>query len=242
MLATPADLHEDDPALGGAPIGRTASAMMGDILTGVADAEALFEAELSAAAPIERIELRNRTELLEVWRPYAAADLGRRIRVVWEGSEYRGRGRETIWKGSVGIAGNRFGATRAINRWNLDKPFRSDTGGVSFEAVTTGGFGGFETILEDAKAGALTIATNLVEATIPVAQIGLEDKVFEAGGLGRRLRVFRLPDVNPHRRVRLSRRMALRGGEDNALYLRATLEDGAVVWSSPVYLIREGGR
>jgi hypothetical protein len=239
-LASPADLHADDPALGGAPIGRSTTAMMGDILTGVAEAEALFEAELVAAAPVERIELRNRTRLLEVWRPYDAAALGRRIRVVWEGSEYRGRGRETLWKGSVGIAGNRFGPTAAINRWNVDKPFLALPDRVSFEAVTTGGFGGFDTLLDEPAAGTLDIATNLVTARIPVAGIGLEDIVFEAGGLGRRLRVFRLPDANPHRSLRLSRRVALQQGEDNALFLRATLEDGSVVWSSPVYLIRQG--
>jgi len=239
-LATPASLHEDDPALGGAPIGRSATAMMGDILTGVADAEALFEAELAAAAPIERIELRNRLELLETWRPYTAAELGRRIRVVWEGAEYRGRGRETIWKGGVAIAGNRFGATQPINRWNLDKPFAATPERVGFEAVTTGGFGGFDTLLEDAASGTLEIATNLVQASLPVAEIGHADHVFDAGGLGRRLRVFRLPDANPHRRVAFARRIRLRPDQDNALYLRATLEDGAVIWSSPVYLIRQG--
>ncbi len=240
-LATPAALHEDDPALGGAPVGRSATAMMGDILTDVADAEALFEAEIAAAAPIEHIELRNRTELLEIWRPYAEADLGRRIRVTWEGAEYRGRGRETLWKGSIGIAGNRFGATRAINRWNLDRPFVATPERVSFEAVTTGGFGGFDTLLEDPRAGTLEIAINLVTASLPVAEIGHADRVFAAGGLGRRLRVVRLPDANPHRSIRLARRIALKSGEDNALYLRATLEDGAVLWSSPVYLIRQGG-
>jgi hypothetical protein len=30
--------------------------------------------------------------------PFAAADLGRRVRVLWQGAEYRGRGRETIWQ------------------------------------------------------------------------------------------------------------------------------------------------
>lgn len=240
-LAAPAALHEDDPALGGPPIGRSATAMMGDILTGVADAEALFEADLAAAAPVERIELRNRTELLEVWRPYGEAELGRRIRVIWEGAEYRGRGRETLWQGRIGIAGNRFGCTRAINRWNLDRPFAAGPEEVAFEAVTTGGFGGFEALLDHPSEGRLEIATNLVKASLPVAAIGRDDRVFEAGGLGRRIRVFRLPEENPHRRVRLVRRIPLKTGEDNALYLRATLEDGAVVWSSPVYVIREGG-
>lgn len=240
-LGVPADLHIDDPALGGAPAGRTAEATMGDILTGVTVEDCLLSAELSAAAPVERIELRNRTELLEVWRPYATADLGRRIRVVWEGSEYRGRGRETLWKGGVSIAGNGFGAVRAINRWNLDKPFAAAADRVSFEAVTTGGFGGFEAVLDDPAAGEIEIATNLVQARLRVEEIGLEDRAFEAGGLGRRIRVFRLPDANPHRAVRLERRVRLHSGQDNALYLRATLEDGAVVWSSPVYLIRQGG-
>ncbi len=239
-LATPAALHEDDPALGGAPIARASTAMMGDILTDVADAEVLFECELSAASPVQRIELRNRTELLEVWRPYAASELGRRLRVTWEGSEYRGRGRETLWRGAVRVAGNRFGATMAINRWNLDKPFAAGPAEVAFEAVTTGGFGGFDTLLDDARAGTLEIATNLVTASLPVAAIGLDDTCFEAGGLGRRIRVCRLPEHNPHRRVQFSRRIPLKAGEDNALYLRATLEDGAVLWSSPVYLIRQG--
>jgi hypothetical protein len=34
------------------------------------------------------------------------------------------------------------------------------------------------------------------------------------------------------------RRIPLRRGEDNALYIRATLEDGNVLWSSPIYLGR----
>ena len=36
------------------------------------------------------------------------ADLGRRIRVIWEGSEYRGRGRETVWDGHAELSDNAF--------------------------------------------------------------------------------------------------------------------------------------
>lgn len=237
-LDAPADLHEDDPALGGAPVGRATEAGMGDILTGVSGTACDFSAELSAASPVERVELRNRTELVGTWRPYGTADLGRRIRVLWEGSEYRGRGRETVWRGAVSVAGNRFAEVRPINRWNLDKAFDATVARVAFEHVTTGGFGGFEAVLDDAASGDLAIDTNLVRTTLPVAGIGLEDRVFEAGGLGRRIRVFRLPDANPHRAVRFSRHVPLRREGDNAVYVRATLEDGAVVWSSPVYLIR----
>ena len=34
-------------------------------------------------------------------RPFGAGDLGRRVRVLWQGAEYRGRGRETIWQGKL---------------------------------------------------------------------------------------------------------------------------------------------
>ncbi len=238
-LAAEAELHRDDPALGGAPVGRAARAGLGAILTGVRDETAEFRVEISAGAPIERVEIRNRTELLEVWRPYAEADLGRRIRVLWEGSEYRGRGRETKWEGTLRLAGNAWHGARPINRFNLDRRFEADATGLAFDGVTTGGFMGVEAMLEHPRAGTLEIATNLVKAVLPVAEIGLEDRVFEAGGLGRRIRAFRLPEENPHRAVRLTRRIPLRRGEDNALYIRATLEDGNVLWSSPIYLIRD---
>jgi hypothetical protein len=237
-LATEADLHRDDPALGGTPVGRTSHAGLGAILTGVRDETAGFAFEVLAGAPVERVEIRNRTELLEVWRPYAASDLGRRIRVLWEGSEYRGRGRETKWEGSLHLSGNTWRDVRPINRFNLDQRFEADAAGLVFDGVSTGGFMGVEATLGDPHAGTLEIATNLVQATLPVAEIGFEDRVFEAGGLGRRIRAFRLPNANPHRAVRLSRRLPLCQGADNALYIRATLEDGNVLWSSPIYLIR----
>ena len=78
-------------------------------------------------------------------------------------------------------------------------------------------------------------------AEIPVAEIGYEDRRYEAGGLGRRLSVFRLPDRNPHRTVRLERRLPILdtggpGARDNAFYVRIVQEDGHVAWSSPIYV------
>ena len=90
----------------------------------------------------------------------------------------------------------------------------------------------------DPRSGALRIDTPLVKAEIPIAAIGLNDLVFEAGGIGRRIRVFRLPDDNPHRRLRLSRRVPLKSLGDNALYVCLTLEDGHLAWSSPIYVFR----
>lgn len=233
-LATPAMLHVDDPALGGPPDAMVNTAMMGDILAGVTDATALFTAEIMAASPIERVELRNRHALLEVLRPEAPPGL--RLRVVWEGSEYRGRGRETEWRGSISVQGTQWSDVRPINRFNLDHPFAADADTLRFEGVTTGGFQAMEARLGSLD-GVLTIDTNLVQARIPLADLLGGETIWEAGGLGRRMRAFLLPDEGAGT-MRFERAVTLHDDADNALYLRATFEDGSVLWTSPIYLLR----
>ena len=129
-----------------------------------------------------------------------------------------------------------------INHHNLDKRFeQAAPGAVEWTALTTGGFGGFDAWLADARAGTLTIDTALVKAKIPVADVGREDVVHDAGGIGRRIRVFRLPDENPCTAVKMERRVALRKGADNALYVMIVQEDGHQIWSSPIYVFDGDG-
>jgi hypothetical protein len=77
-----------------------------------------------------------------------------------------------------------------------------------------------------------------VKREIAIADIGWDDMVFAAGGIGRAIRILRLPDDNPHRRLKLTRRIPLRTTGDNALYVRLTQEDGHLIWSSPIYVFR----
>jgi hypothetical protein len=233
-----AKLHDDDPQLGPTSSTPARAAMMGDILRSTDEAVDLM-VEALASAPVERLEIRNGLEVLETWRPYDETSLGRRIRVIWEGSEYRGRGRQTIWDGGCALTDNAFEGITPINLWNLDKRLvQSGPATLTWEALTTGGFGGFDAWLADPRSGALRIDTPLVKCEVPIADIGLEDLLFEAGGIGRRIRVFRLPDDNPHRRLRLSRRIPLKSTGDNALYVCLTQEDGHLAWSSPIYVFR----
>jgi hypothetical protein len=237
-FANEAELFADDPNLGPTTCTPARAAMMGDILRSE-EPTVEFSVEALASAPIERLEIRNGLDVLETWRPYDEAALGRRIRVIWEGSEYRGRGRQTIWDGGCTLAGNRFERIAPINLWNLDKQVtQTAPDRLAWTALTTGGFGGFDAWLADPRSGVLRIDTPLVKCDIPVADIGLDDVAFEAGGIGRRIRVFRLPDENPHRSIRLSRRLRLKAEGDNALYVCLTQEDGHLIWSSPIYVFR----
>ncbi len=233
-----AELFSDDPNLGAALASRVTSAMMGDIVRSRAPA-VTFTVDAVASAPIERIEIRNGLETLETWRPFDEPSLGRRIRVIWEGSEYRGRGRQTVWDGSCTLTGNSFERVQPINFWNLDKKLEQVAPGeLRWAALTTGGFGGFDAWLADPEAGTLKIDTAPVKTEIKVADIGISDRVFANGGIKRQMRIFRMPDTNPHRRAQLERRITLTGQGDNALYVCITQEDGHLIWSSPIYIFR----
>ena len=56
-------------------------------------------AEVIGAAPIERLDALHGAKVVQTARPFTAADLGRRVRVTWQGAEYRGR--ETMWQGKL---------------------------------------------------------------------------------------------------------------------------------------------
>jgi hypothetical protein len=235
----PAEKFGDDPAMGGRVAGSVSEALMGDILR-TGDEEVTLEIDLATQAPIERIEIRNRMRVLETWRPYGEKDLGRRMRIIWEGSEYRGRGRQSVWDGTATLTGNRFERFAPLNLWNIDKPLRQPKPEqLAWSALTTGGFGGADVLLADRGAGRLAIDTPLVKAEVPVDAIGFEDDVLETGGgIARRMRLFRLPDANTTTSARLTRRIRRDAAVEDALYVCVTLEDGHRIWSSPVYLLR----
>ena len=234
----PAEQFAEDPNLGDTTSDMVSEAMMGDILRSNDD-EVTFRIDVHASSPIERIDVRNGLETVEVVRPYTEIDLGRRIRVVWEGSEYRGRGRETIWDGNAVLDGNRFERLDVINCYNLDKRFdQTGPDRIEWTALTTGGFGGFDAWLDDPQGGTLTIDTELVKETINIADIGYDEMIFENGGIDRRIRIFRLPNENLHTTATVERRIKLADDRDNALYVRITQEDGHFIWSSPTYIFR----
>ena len=217
------------------------SAMMGDIIQSSATKVDL-SFEVAAHAPIERIEVRNGTDVVELVRPYTVDDLGSRIRVIWSGAEYRGRGRQTTWVGRARFRNCEVNRIAKINMWNHERRLEQrgrDT--VEWEALTTGNFGGFDAWLDESSGpgtgnGTLDIACNHGNLQKRLSDIGLEDEILEAGGLERRLRVFRLPDNNPHREVTHTVSIPIIPDRDNPLWICVTTEDGFQAWSSPIFL------
>ena len=209
--------------------------MMGDIAA-AGTAEVPVRVTAHAGSGIETIEIRNGAEVIETIRSHDAASLGRRVRVTWSGAEYRGRGRNTRWRGVIDVDGAGILSSTPINRWNpeglLEQRGRAQ---MAFESVTTGNFGGVDLYL-DSDDAELTIRTNLGDLTVKTADLGVEPVTLDCGGLERKLTVTRLPNAGLEPSMSFEGRVAMTPGQDNPVWVCVTMEDGHQAWSSPIYL------
>jgi hypothetical protein len=232
----PVTRFSDDPQLGPAQERAVRDALMGDIIRPGATPMRLT-AEVIGTAPVERVDVLHGTQVTQTVRPYTAGDLGRRVRVLWQGAEYRGRGRETVWQGKLRLAGNRIARFAPVNFLNPERQVREEGGGLAWTSVTTGNMAGIDLWLEDARSGTLEVETNIVSGKVDLAALGGEAVAFEGGGLGRKLSIYRLPEDDWSRHVLLEHAVTYQGGADLPVYLRVTQADGHQAWSSPIYLI-----
>jgi hypothetical protein len=240
-FAQPVLAFAEDPQLAGAAQSeptQVREAMMGDIIRPGAIPMRLT-AEVIGTAPIERVDVMHGTAVAQTIRPYGAADLGRRVRLLWQGAEYRGRGRETMWEGSLSVDGNRIARFAPVNFLNPERRARETAPGraLAWTSVTTGNLAGIDLWLAEAARGTLRVETNVVAGEVDLQWLADDPVIFEGGGLGRKLSIYRLPEEDWTRRVNLEHTVTFAGGADLPVYLRVTQSDGHQAWSSPIYLI-----
>lgn len=235
----PATLYLRDPLLfPNAPTESADLLIMGDIARVAGDSVEL-DIDVTGSAPLERVDIFDGPDLIETVRPYTGADLGARVRLIYQGAEYRGRARTTTWDGGLAIDGNTIVRATVFNNWNLDRGLqRQNEAGLAWKAVTTGNFGGIDIWLGQGTAGRLNFETRHARGGRAIASLGLEEHIFSAGGLDRAIKLYRLPEKLTETRLRISRRIPLRSEGDTRLFIRVTQEDGHRAWTSPIYLFR----
>jgi hypothetical protein len=138
----------------------------------------------------------------------------------------------------LSIRGNRILRSHMINNWNLDRGIKEQSeSAIAWKAVTTGNFGAIDLWL-DSGIGDLRFQTAPISGEVAIGELGVEPRVFEAGGLGRAVSLQRLPDSMREYNLGLRRRIKLRPQGDTRLYIRVQQEDGHRMWTSPIYLFR----
>jgi hypothetical protein len=234
----PVARFSDDPLLGPAQEEKVAQVMMGDIVR-VGRVPLRLSVDVIGTAPIERVDILHGAEVAHMIRGFQSADLSRRVRVLWQGAEYRGRGRETLWNGTLTVSGNRIARFAPVNFLNPERKVVETQAGtaLAWTSVTTGNLAGIDLWLDDARGGKLDIETNVVSGTVELASLADNIVAFDGGGLGRRLSVYRLPEADWSRSLSLEHTVRFSGGADLPVYLRVTQADGNQAWTSPIYLI-----
>jgi hypothetical protein len=228
----------EDPKLGPAQEFPVREAVMGDFIRPKAVPMQLA-VEVIGTAPLERVDVLHGTQVVQSARPFDASDLGRRVRILWQGAEYRGRGRETVWQGKLAIEGNRIARFAPVNFLNPERTVQEVSAGaaLAWTSVTTGNLAGIDLWLDAAQTGVLRIETNIVSGEVDLGQLAGGKIDFDGGGLGRKLSVYRLPETDWNRRLTLEHNATFEGGADLPVYVRVTQADGHQAWSSPIYLI-----
>lgn len=220
---------------------KVTQAGMGDIVR--ANGE-LAQARISVRAPVGifSLEVRDGDGILETVRPYSQANLGRRVRVIWSGAEYRGRGRNTIWQGRVDLFSATIERFQPVNRLNPEMLLEQrGSRSVIWKSVTTGNMAGFDIWLKDEQHDAvLDIHTNHGNLRVKLSELCIEPKKLDAGGLARELRVWRLPDEKLPAVIEHGRDVRVAPEGDTPIWFCITFEDGNQAWTSPTYLFRDG--
>lgn len=235
----PGTIYHDDPALGPATGYPGDAALIGDIVH-LPEGSCHISGRIAAAAPIERIDIFNGRELVKTISPHAPAPESTRLRILWEGAEYRGRFRQVIWDGGATVTGNAITRVAPVNFFNPDREVaQQGSNAVAWKALTTGNIGGVDLWLESPAAGQLSITTPLVEATVDIASIRADATVFDrSASLPRWLKVYRLPEALHQRGCDFDCPIPLRPTGDNPIHIRVTQEDGTLAWTSPIYVYR----
>jgi hypothetical protein len=227
----------EDPQLARANEFAVREVLMGEIIR-PGSVPMRLAAEVIGTAPIERLDVLHGAKVVQTTRPFAVSELGCRVRVTWQGAEYRGRGRETTWQGQLTLTGNRIVRFAPVNFLNPERRIVETSPGtaLAWTSVTTGNLVGIDLWLDEARRGTLALETNVVSGEVNLATLADGTVAFDGGGLGRNISVYRLPEQDWSRSLVLQHVATFAGGADLPVYVRVTQSDGHQAWSSPIYL------
>jgi hypothetical protein len=190
---------------------------------------------------LERVDVFRGLEVIRTISPYDAASFegSRRYRIAWAGSRVRGRDRLTKWDGSLELSGGRILAAVPFAMENPEKGITDQTHSrVGWISNTTGDDDGVDLTL-DAPAGAmLRFRTPVIDLDVRLGDLADgRTHTFPAGGVDLRVFMRRLPErgLTPALAIDSVDERPPRG-RCHAYWIRATQEDGAQAWTSPVYL------
>lgn len=214
------------------------TAHIGDILV-ARNPTARLRLAVKGHCGIERVELWDGLERLhlDTTAPEARAG-GNRLRIQCEGAEYKGRGRLVTWDVTASVEGTAIRAATPINFWNPDRLPTLSGESVTWSNVTTGGFHAVDLALDEFDAAQLHFQSAQASFSLDLAALRDGSHHVDCGGLGKAVRLQRLPDHALPQSVDIDRVLDLPATGEARLHARIVFEDGHMAWTSPIYIAR----
>ena len=222
------------------PLGEelTQTAEIGDIIAAKGEA-AQLHLTVEGHCGIERIEIWDGLDrLCLLTEGLEARRTGNRLRIQCEGAEYKGRGRLVNWDVTAHVHGAAIRKISAINFWNPDRRPVVDGQTVSWSNVTTGGTHAVDLWLEDFDKARLQFQSVQAGFEIDLSSFETGEHHVDCGGLGKGVRLQRLPDQPLSHCMTIDRVIALPATGEARIFARIVFEDGHMAWTSPIYISR----
>ena len=199
---------------------------------------ALFEVEVLGTAPLETVELLRGPRVVythSLVEPQP--DERPLLKLTWEGARINGRKKICNWSGSLGLSDGRI---LSAEPFAFDCPeqgitARSDQE-VRWRSTTAGDLDGLFLDLEAPEGAALTFQSPPITFTFQLADLDQGPLTSDAGGFGQRVTAAWVPRGPRPTAARFSYRDASAPEGTNAYWLRVIQRDGAMAWSSPIFV------
>lgn len=196
--------------------------------------------EVLGTAPLETVEILRYTEVI-YRHPLVTPIPGERplLKLTWEGARTRYRKRPTLWHGSLSLSA---GSILEVHEFAVDQPHegvqvRTDRE-VRWLSSTAGDPDGLFLDLDAPDDAVLSFETEPARFGFRLADLGREPLVIEAGGEGQRVTAEWVPRGERPTEVRFTFRDPAPPSGTTAYWLRVIQQDGAMAWSSPIFVTR----
>ncbi|MBA7596216.1 hypothetical protein ES703_03185 [subsurface metagenome] len=196
-----------------------------------------IKVKIVGTSPLHEVEVKNWEKTIHR-HPFAepAAESEKLFKVEWSGARVRSRPKVVTWDGGLTV---KDGSIADYREFAFDYSYQgvekvSDQE-LKWTSSTGGDPDGVLLKLEYDEATEVTFETEPVTFTFRPAEIGYEPRVVEAGGLNQRVKVSTVKDETPDT-LEFSFRDQSAARGLNAFWVRIVQADGAMAWSSPIFI------
>ncbi len=189
---------------------------------------------------IERVELKRGLETIHTVSPVPGEVKNSSLfRIAWSGARHVQRHRETVWDGSLVLDKGRIVHAEGYAFDSVAEGITSwDSKRVEWRSITTGDTDGILVQVEAPDDAQFHFTSAPKSFSLPLRNVQEEPVVFAVGGIRQRIVVQRLSGEKGPRTVEFSYTDTAMPEGWNAYYVRVLQQNGALAWSSPLYITK----